>query len=91
MDHEILDEADFLAGHDDGHEKSGPRLIDGEKQSNEQNWEGALRPKTFEEFPGQDRVKEKLKVFVEAARGRDEALDHILLSGPPGHRWQHGC
>ncbi len=53
-------------------------------ESSEGNWENVLRPKTFEDFPGQDKVKEKLKVFIEAAKRRDEPLDHILLSGPPG-------
>lgn len=46
--------------------------------------EQSLRPKDFSEFPGQDKVKEKLKVFVEAAKKRSEPLDHTLLSGPPG-------
>ncbi len=46
--------------------------------------ENSLRPPTFAEFPGQARVKEQLELFVRAARERDEALDHILLSGPPG-------
>ena len=46
--------------------------------------ENSLRPPTFAEFPGQDRVKEQLELFVRAARERDEALDHILLCGPPG-------
>ena len=46
--------------------------------------EATLRPPTFAEFPGQDRVKEQLELFVQAAKARDEALDHILLSGPPG-------
>ena len=43
-----------------------------------------LRPKHLNEYLGQTRVKENLGVLIEAARGRDEALDHILLSGPPG-------
>ncbi len=43
-----------------------------------------LRPPCFADFPGQDKVKEQLELFVRAARERDEALDHILLSGPPG-------
>lgn len=43
-----------------------------------------LRPKTFEDFPGQDQVKERLSIFVEAAKMRDEALGHFILSGPPG-------
>ncbi|MBE8222185.1 MAG: Holliday junction branch migration DNA helicase RuvB [Bdellovibrionales bacterium] len=44
----------------------------------------ALRPLSFNEFPGQQSVKKKLEVFVKAAKSRKEALDHILLSGPPG-------
>ena len=46
--------------------------------------ENSLRPPTFSEFPGQDRLKEQLELFVRAAVERDEPLDHILLSGPPG-------
>lgn len=61
-----------------------PRVVDGGKSDGEQSWEQSLRPQSFEEFPGQHRVKEKLKVFVEAAKTRNEAIDHILLSGPPG-------
>lgn len=43
-----------------------------------------LRPRSLEEFVGQDDVKEKLRIYIEAARRRDEPLDHVLLSGPPG-------
>lgn len=50
----------------------------------ESAWENQLRPHRFEDFPGQDEVKEKLKVFVQAAQKRSEPLDHVLLSGPPG-------
>jgi Holliday junction DNA helicase RuvB len=46
--------------------------------------EAKLRPVTFYDFDGQSKVVENLKVFVEAARLRDEALDHVLLHGPPG-------
>jgi Holliday junction DNA helicase RuvB len=49
-----------------------------------ETWENTLRPKRFEDFPGQPKAKEKIAVFVEAAKKRGEALDHILLSGPPG-------
>jgi len=59
-------------------------VVDGSRTDAELSWEHGLRPQRFEDFPGQDRVKEKLKVFVEAAKGRQEPLDHILLSGPPG-------
>jgi Holliday junction DNA helicase RuvB len=44
----------------------------------------SLRPKRLEDFVGQERVKEQLAIFIEAARARDEALDHVLLAGPPG-------
>ena len=46
--------------------------------------ENTLRPPSFADFPGQDKVKDQLELFVHAARERGEALDHILLSGPPG-------
>ena len=46
--------------------------------------ETSLRPPKFADFPGQDKVKEQLELFVAAAKARGEALDHILLCGPPG-------
>jgi len=51
---------------------------------NEREFENALRPLTFNSFSGQDKIVENLKVFVEAAKMRTEALDHVLLHGPPG-------
>lgn len=51
---------------------------------NERDLERALRPSQFDSFSGQDKIVENLKVFVTAARMRGEALDHILLFGPPG-------
>lgn len=56
-----------------------PDAIEGEK-----SWENQLRPQKFSDFPGQTEIKEKLLVFVKAAVGRGEPLDHVLLSGPPG-------
>jgi Holliday junction DNA helicase RuvB len=50
----------------------------------EKEFEKVLRPQGFEDFTGQKQVIENLKVFVSAARQRDEALDHVLLHGPPG-------
>ncbi len=44
----------------------------------------AIRPQSLDEYIGQDRVKENLRVFIEAAKKRNEALDHVLLCGPPG-------
>ena len=52
--------------------------------SSEKEFEQALRPNAFDTFQGQPQVVENLKIFVEAARLRGEALDHVLLHGPPG-------
>jgi Holliday junction DNA helicase RuvB len=60
------------------------RVIQSEMQDLDIKWENRLRPQTFDEFPGQKEVKEKLKVFVQAATKRKEPLDHTLLFGPPG-------
>jgi Holliday junction DNA helicase RuvB len=58
---------------------------DKEPQSNtDKEIEKALRPLSFLDFAGQDKVLENLKVFVQAAKFREEALDHVLLHGPPG-------
>lgn len=46
--------------------------------------ENPLRPKTLDEYVGQEKVKENLKIFIEAAKQRNETLDHVLLYGPPG-------
>lgn len=53
-------------------------------QPEELELERKLRPLSFDDFAGQDKVLENLKVFVQAARNRDEAMDHVLLHGPPG-------
>src|SRR3984893_2368229 len=50
----------------------------------EEPFERSLRPQTLDEFVGQDRLKKNLRVFVEAARQRQEPLDHCLFSSPPG-------
>jgi Holliday junction DNA helicase RuvB len=49
----------------------------------EKTIEKALRPKSFAEFSGQKKITDNLKVFIGAARKRDEGLDHVLLTGPP--------
>ena len=46
--------------------------------------ERVLRPQAFEDFTGQEKVMENLKIFVQAAKLRGESLDHVLLHGPPG-------
>jgi Holliday junction DNA helicase RuvB len=60
------------------------RWITGDKLEGETGMDMSLRPRDFSEFPGQDKVKEKLLVFVKAALSRSEPMDHTLLSGPPG-------
>ena len=50
----------------------------------EDSGEGSLRPQTLAEFVGQKASRENLRIFIQAARGRGEALDHVLLHGPPG-------
>lgn len=52
--------------------------------SEEKQLEKALRPKALEDFSGQTRIVDNLKVFIEAAKQRSEALDHVILHGPPG-------
>lgn len=56
-------------------------IINGDE---EKRWDATLRPQCFDEFIGQNTVKKNLKVFVEAAIERGEALDHVLCYGPPG-------
>ncbi|MEW6724999.1 MAG: Holliday junction branch migration DNA helicase RuvB [Bacillota bacterium] len=51
---------------------------------NEDTHEISLRPQSFRDFPGQEQVKEKLSIFIQAALQRGDALDHVLLYGPPG-------
>ncbi len=60
------------------------RILESAPLDAEKKWENELRPTRFEDFPGQDNIKDKLKVFIEAAKGREEPLDHVLFSGPPG-------
>jgi len=50
----------------------------------EEELDGSLRPRSLDEFVGQERVKEQLGIALEAAKARGEALDHVLLVGPPG-------
>ena len=61
-----------------------PRPTDGGLQGDDARYDRALRPQTFDDYIGQTKHKENLRVFVQAARGRGEPLDHLLLCGPPG-------
>lgn len=60
------------------------KLLDTEQLGDEEVVERTLRPQRLDEYIGQDKVKDQLKIFIEAAKLRDEALDHTLLFGPPG-------
>ena len=70
-------------GDEDPYGGEDDRLIDGERRE-EDTGETSLRPQTLNDFTGQKQVRENLKVFIDAARGRGEALDHVLLFGLPG-------
>jgi Holliday junction DNA helicase RuvB len=60
------------------------RAIDGGVQGDDARYDRTLRPSTFDDYIGQTKHKENLRVFVQAARQRGEPLDHLLLCGPPG-------
>jgi len=60
------------------------RVIDPEPQPEETSSEISLRPRSLDEYVGQEEIKRNLRVFIEAARGRSDALDHVLFHGSPG-------
>ena len=60
------------------------RIVSTEFNQADGDMENSLRPKQMSDYIGQDKVKENLSVYIQAARGRGEALDHVLLYGPPG-------
>lgn len=60
------------------------RILDMERLGDEESFERTLRPQRLQEYIGQDKVKDQLNIFIEAAKLRNEALDHTLLFGPPG-------
>ena len=64
--------------------KTSERLVSQELKTDDLDFDLALRPSTLDEFIGQTKLKENLKIFIEAARKRKESLDHLLLFGPPG-------
>ncbi len=60
------------------------RVVEIEKLSFESEYESSLRPSTWEDYIGQEKIKKNLQVFIKASKKRNEALDHILFFGPPG-------
>ena len=65
-------------------DNSPERLVSAARADEEQNFELKLRPRWLREFIGQSKAKEQLAIALEAAKSRGEALDHVLLFGPPG-------
>ncbi|WP_294951542.1 Holliday junction branch migration DNA helicase RuvB [Sulfurovum sp.] len=60
------------------------RMVEIERFDDEASYEVTLRPSSWDEYIGQEKIKKNLKVFIEASKRREEALDHILFFGPPG-------
>lgn len=60
------------------------RMVEIERFEEEASYEVTLRPSSWDEYIGQEKIKKNLKVFIEASKKREEALDHILFFGPPG-------
>ena len=60
------------------------RVISGETTDFDEGFEQSLRPQFLSQYIGQEKVKDNLSIFIEAAKGRSESLDHVLLYGPPG-------
>ncbi len=60
------------------------RIVSGMKMTEDVTADASLRPQSLDEYIGQEKVKEKMAIFIEAAKMRGEALDHVLLYGPPG-------
>lgn len=60
------------------------RLVTTSAHSGDEQHERAIRPKRLDDYTGQPQVKDQLKIFINAARAREEALDHVLIFGPPG-------
>lgn len=65
-------------------EEAADRIVSSRARDEDSRLDLSLRPRTFAEFPGQDQVKTNLRIFIQAARERGDALDHVLLYGPPG-------
>ncbi len=60
------------------------RFVTAEERTEDFDLESTLRPRRFDEYIGQEKVRENLRIFIDAARKRGDALDHVLLYGPPG-------
>ncbi|MGN0076646.1 MAG: Holliday junction branch migration DNA helicase RuvB, partial [Parafannyhessea sp.] len=63
---------------------AGARSVTGELTADDLEVDRTLRPKTLDDYCGQERVRENLRVLIQAAKERNEPLDHVIFSGPPG-------
>src|SRR5260370_36035186 len=66
------------------HQRQAERIVSGQAFDDDARIEVSVRPKRLDEYIGQKRVKENIQIAIDAARSRGEALDHVLLYGPPG-------
>lgn len=67
-----------------GGDSHADRMVSGDEQTGERSVDYALRPRSLREMLGQERLRDKMQILVDAARGRSDTLDHVLLYGPPG-------
>src|SRR6266850_509492 len=65
-------------------DRQAARIVSGQAFEDDARIDVSVRPKRLDEYIGQKRVKENIQIAIDAARSRDEALDHVLLYGPPG-------
>ena len=83
--YDALNYEDMLGSEDDGGELDFEnRIVSTTYTPGDEDTETSLRPKKLDDYIGQDKVKENLRVFIESAKLRKESLDHVLLYGPPG-------
>lgn len=66
------------------HERTKDEIVSAHPSGDDTQYEEQIRPQRLDEFPGQEPIKEKLRIAIQAAKGRGEPLDHLLLAGPPG-------
>src|SRR6201999_474800 len=75
---------DAQAGAPRAREMTDDRMVTAARVEDDAQYEAGLRPRALDEYIGQDHVRDNLTVSITAARQRNEALDHVLLYGPPG-------
>lgn len=79
----LFDPAENSLGEEEEYDYES-RIVGRERKEEDAELDAGLRPKTLDDYIGQEKVKENLRIYINAARQRGEALDHVLLYGPPG-------